>query len=138
MPIDAFIKDGTGRGYIAKVNKQGNLITSQDKNDIASKAVLSATTVYNLREPRAGQQFIITGVILNAARSVSIEALISVFESSVFQGASTKGIIAVDVAKDSTIPLIGLYLAVGEGKWLSCTTDDPTCNVTLLGHYISV
>ena len=139
MPIDAFIKDGAGRGNIAKVNKQGALnVVSAGHFDISSKVTLVATTVYNLREPRSGQQFIITGMILNAARSVTSEALVSIFESSVYQGASVTGIISLDVAKDSTISLIGLNLIITKGKWVSCTTDDPTCNVTLLGHYIYV
>ena len=138
MPIDSHIKSGDGTGNIAKVNAQGALITSSGQFDTSSKVSLVATTVYNLKEPRAGQQFVITGIILNASRSVTSEALISIFESSVYQGASVLAILSIDVAKNTTISLIGLNLAVTEGEWLSCSTDDATCNVTVLGHYITI
>ena len=138
MPIDSHIKSGDGTGNIAKVNAQGALITASIGYDLVSKAALIATTVYNLREPRAGQQFIITGLILNASRSVTSEALISIFESSVYQGVSTVDILSLDVAKNTTISLLDLNILVDAGKWVSCSTDDATCNVTLLGYYITV
>ena len=50
----------------------------------------------------------------------------------------SEGIIGVDVAKSTTIPLSGLNIAVTEGKWLSGSTDDTTCNLTIIVHYITV
>ena len=136
MPVDTHIigNDNT----TAEVTKDGALRVINREFNLVKKQVLDSTAVFSFYPPLSGQQFVIAGIIMNAARSVTNECLITVFEADTVDGASTKDIVAIDLAKSVTTPLLGVNILVNSGKYINATTDDPTCNVTVVGYYVRV
>jgi len=130
--------EGSKDGNIVSVNNNGALKIINGRYDEVVKQSLDSTAVFNFYLPKAKEKFIITGMIVNAARSVTSEALVDIFEADSLAGTSTKAIIGLDIPKNTTIPLLGLHIEVSGGKWINGTTDDPTCNVTVMGFYDSV
>ena len=135
MPLDVAIT-GSTNSVRARITNQGELKVSASEFSIPVKQTMDGTGVFSFFPPKTGEKLIITGIILNASRSVTNEALITIFEAASVTGTSVTDILAVDVAKSTTIPLLGLNLEVNTGVWVNATTDDPTCNVTILAHYV--
>ena len=125
------------KGKTAEVTDTGALCVQTQQFNEVKKQVMDGTGVFSFFGPRSGQQFIISGIIMNAARTVTNECLITIFEANSATASSTKDIVAIDIAKSVTTPLLDINVLVTEGKWVNGTTDDPTCNVTVLGYYVS-
>jgi hypothetical protein len=90
---------------------------------------------FNFFGPIAGQQFIITSIILDGPANATI---------SIYEGASPSTInidrlvYKVDLrsATNLIIPFsFGGFLAVSEGEYLNVLTDATTVNMTIVGYY---
>ena len=134
MPIEVRIVGNNGR--TADVDEQGSLKVLPREFNLIQKRTMDGTGVFSFFPPKAGKQFIISGIIMNAARSVTNEALITIFEATSEAGALETEIVAIDIAKSVTTPLLDINVLVSEGVWVNGTTDDPTCNVTVIGYYV--
>lgn len=137
MPIDTLIKDGRGSESYAKVTRNGEILTRPFYDfNTTYRVVLSTTNMTNILEPVPGNDFIITSIILNAAKSVVDSAVITVSESASSAGTSTRDILTLDVVKKTTVPLNSLSLRVPDGKFINAITDDATVNITVLGYFM--
>ena len=142
MTLDVNISDGSGSGrHKARVTHNGELIVRDAaKFSTAIRTILDGTgTAFNITPPKAGSNYIVTGLLVNADKSVTATAVVEIYESS--SATSTiqdKGVITIDVTKNTTIPLFPLRLIVSEGAFLNAETDDATVNITTLGYFTSV
>jgi len=139
LPIDSFIKDGNGKGSSAQVSNNGEMLVRPFYTfNTSYRVVLSTTNMTNILSPSAGNNFIITSIILNADKNVTSSAVVTLSESQTFAGTSTKDLVTLDITKNTTVPLTALSLKISDGKFINAITDDATVNITLLGYFMPV
>ncbi len=137
MTVKVFLEDGNGRGSSAQVTRNGEVLTRPYYAfNTSYRVVLTTTNMTNVVSPKESENFVCTSVIINATRSVTGEASVTFSESQTSAGTSTKDIITLDVAKDTTIDLANLNLLVPAGKFINVITDDATVNITILGYHM--
>jgi len=140
--IQVKLNDGTGAGHTVKVTHTGELVTVRGNYDQTFQdSMTSINTAYNLIVPKTANQFIITGIVINADKNVSATdgAVVEVYEAAdATTTTATKTILTLNIGKNSTIPLTGILIQTTRGTFLNAKTDDATVNITLLGYYILV
>ena len=140
--IKVKLNDGTGAGHAAKITHTGELVTVRGNYDQTFQDSLALTnTAYNLVVPKTARQFIITGIVINADKNVSVTdgAVVEVYEATdATTTTATKTILTLNIGKNSTIPLTGILIQTTKGTFLNAKTDDATVNITLLGYYLLV
>lgn len=140
MPIDSFIKDGSGHAHKVRVTHSGELVTVRGEYDAATAAVMSATaTAYNLAVPKNEFSFIITGIIINADKNVSATngSNIRIYEATTDTSISdTKLLFTLNLLKNDSEVITSILIKTTEGRYINADTDDATVNITLLGYYL--
>lgn len=138
MPAKVVIMDGTGTGQFAGVTPVGELLVAgfgTMLNKSSFKIMDDANAAFNFFIPIAGQQLIITSIILDGPAGATI---------SIYEAASTSTVtidklvykIDLRVASNLTIPFsFGGFLPVSEGEYLNAFTDTTTVNMTIIGYY---
>ena len=139
MPAKVVIMDGAkGTGQYAGVTSIGELLVAGFgtlSNQAVYKSMTSVNASYNFFGPIAGQQFVITSIILDGPNGATI---------SIYEAASTSTltidrlVYKIDIrnATNLVIPFsFGGFLAVSEGEYLNAFTDTATVNMTIIGYY---
>ncbi len=143
MPTPVQIIDGR-RGTKAKagVSNIGQLITgafAYDDTQFVELAVIN--TAYNFFTPRAGQQFVITGIRAKADRQVSNtdDADVVVYEASSATSTTVDKVLHQEaMIRGESITLIPINVLVTEGKFVNAKTTDDDIHMTIMGYYIPV
>lgn len=142
MTIDVKLQDGRGTGNGVRVTNRGQLITGPAQFSTAYNLELTAAaTAGNIAEPRANNNFIITGMLLYANRNVGVnDAHLTIYESvdGPATDTETKVILETDIAKQTSRDIPALNIEVTEGMWLNAITDDDDILITVLGYYVKV
>lgn len=139
MSAKVVIMDGAkGTGQYAGVTPIGELLVAGFGNLINQSkfnSLTDANTPLNFFGPIAGQQLVITSIILDGPNG----ATISIYEAS---STSTLTIdrlvykIDIRTATNLVIPFsFGGFLSVSEGEYLNAFTDTATVNMTIIGYY---
>jgi len=139
--IKVNIVDGHGTSNTIKVSPQGELLVRQLKFGRPKfQAIDTIDTAFNFFLPRAGEQFVITGILLNTNKDIGANgAIVDIYESSSATSTTIDSqIVRINVLKNDTVPIPGIFFGVTEGKFLNGKTDDATVNVTIGGYYIDV
>ena len=140
--IQVKLNDGSGAGHTAKVTHTGELVTVRGSYDQTFQDSMTSTnTAYNLIVPKTANQFIITGLVINADKNVSATdgAVVEVYEATdATTTTATKTILTLNIGKNSTIPLTGILIQTTKGLFINAKTDDATVNITLLGYYLEI
>ncbi len=138
--IKTQIEDGGGNGRVAKVTSIGQLVTAPFAyDDTVFKELAAIDTAYNFYLPKAGQQFVITGVLFRADKDVSntADATVVIYEATT--GSTTtvaKVLIQFAVVRDDIINATALNLLVTEGLYVNAKTTDDDIHMTILGSYV--
>lgn len=135
------IRDGGyGTATLVKVTSLGQLVVAPLAYDeVSTSDIPLAFTGVTFFKPKAGKQFVITGIYLRATSSVSptTDATLEVFESTSLNGNSViKGLFLTSAVKNDHLEIGGLNILVREGFWVNASTSDPTVRVTMTGYYI--
>jgi hypothetical protein len=119
-------------------SKIGQLITAPFDYDLVKAIKLDVDDqVYNFYKPIVGKAFVITGIILNANKSVTSECLVDVYAGTAADDSdTTDGVLTIEMLKNTALPLLGLNVLVGEGKWINAKTDDDDVFCTIMGYYV--
>jgi len=140
MTAGFHITDGRGAGHKSCVTAAGQIITAPFGYDETVFNTLDATgTAYHYYGPKAGFQFVITGVIAYATKDVndSTSTVISIFEAvSTASISATKTLMSFGLGKNAVLPLLPLNIIVTEGVYLNATTDDDDILLTVMGYYV--
>lgn len=139
MSAKVVIMDGAkGTGQYAGVTPIGELLVAGFGNLINQSkfnSLTDANTPLNFFGPIAGQQLVITSIILDGPNG----ATISIYEAS---STSTLTIdrlvykIDIRTATNLVIPFsFGGFLSVSEGEYLNAFTDTATVNMSIIGYY---
>jgi len=135
------IVDGFGDSTPVKVSPQGELLTRQLKfGEGKFQALDSTNTAFNFFVAKANQRFIITGVLLNTNKDIGVNgAIFDLYEAdSATSTTIDKQLVRLNVLKNDTVAIPGIFVAVTEGKFLNGKTDDTIVNVTIGGYFIDV
>ena len=139
--IKVNIGDGSGGGSSVKVSPQGELLTRQLKfSEPKFQALDTIDTAFNFFPPKAGQQFIITQVLLNTNKDIGANgAIFDLYEANSSSSTTIdKQLVKLNILKNDTVPVPGIFLGVSEGKFLNGKTDDAVVNVTVAGYFIDI
>jgi len=139
--IKVNIGDGSGSGSSVKVSPQGELLIRQLKFDESKfQALDTINTAFNFFKPRAGERFIITAALINTNKDIGVNgAIFDLYEAdSETSTTIDKQVAKVNMLKNNTIPIPGMFMGVSEGKFLNGKTDDAIVNVTITGYYIDI
>ena len=119
-------------------SKIGQVITAPYAYDSVKAITLGVDDqVYNFYKPIVGKSFVVTGIVLNANKSVTSECIIDVYQgSSVADSDTTLNILKVELLKNTSMTLLGLNILVQDGKWVNAKTDDDDVFCTIMGYYI--
>lgn len=138
MPAKTIVVDGKGTGNFAGVTPTGELLVAGFGN-LINKSIFqsmnAANAAFNFFGPIAGQQFVITSIVLDGpnAATVSVYEAASQFTVTIdkllfkinFRGASNQVV---------NFPFGG-FLAVSEGEYVNALTDTTTVNMNIIGYY---
>ena len=138
MSTPTHILDGSGGKYGAKVTSIGQLVVGPIKYDeVVAKTSTVDDTAVNFYEPRAGHQFVITGILLTADSNVVGSAITTVYEaSSLTETTVDKTIMFIDLLKNTNRDVVGLNILVTEGKFINLKADDSDVSAVIMGYYI--
>ena len=139
--IKVHLKD-PATGTEATVTKRGQLVTgplSYSSAYFASASVNDTAAV--LVVPRAGERFVMTGILLDADNGVStnVGAEVIIYEAiSATSTTATRTVLSFSMVKNSNRIITDLNLICTEGAWINVKTDDNTVNATMMGYYVKV
>jgi len=139
--IKFILSDGKGSTNVAKVTPQGEILVRQLKfGEGKFQALDTIDTAFNFFLARAGQRFVITGILINSNKDVGANgAIVDIYEAGSTTSTTIDNQLArVNITKNQTVPIPGIFLAVSEGKFVNGKTDDATVNITIGGYFIDV
>lgn len=127
-------------GAEAQISPSGELATAPRHYDETEFNELAEdNTGYNFYQPKAGQQFVITGFIAVGDQQITGNSNANVV---IYEAADT-GTITVDkilvqfvIKQDQDIAPTGLHVLVRPGKFINAKTDDDDVHMTLMGYFI--
>jgi len=125
----------------ATVTKYGQLVVAPTDYSTPKAVKLDViNTAFNFVEPVAGSEIVITDMILTANKRVGAnDATIVVYEADEIDSVtSTNDILNLEMLKKTTVPLTGMNMLVGEGKFINATTDDNDVYITIMFYRVPV
>ena len=138
--IGAQITDGRGSSSRAKVSSIGELVTAdfaywETKNNLMDVV----DTAYHFFPPKAGKQFIITGIILRANKLVSAvsDATVDIYEAtSTTSTTISKSLFQTQIVESQIMEVMPIRIKVTEGFYINGKTDDDDISVNMFGFYV--
>lgn len=138
MSLRVNLEDGWGTGSTVWVSEAGVMATGPlDYSQAYNATADVANTAYNLIEPKAGQIFVVTAILLYANKNVGAgDATVDLYEADAVDTTTIfKSVLSTEMPQKTTRDLTGLNLKVSEGKWLNVKTDDDDIFCTVFGYY---
>lgn len=132
---------GRGSANEAIVTPDGRLVVGQLSYDDTQFNSLTGTGAFNFYKPRTGFRFVIKGLNIRAAQSVSnsFDATVVIYEASELTGTVIdKTLWQEGMVRAAHTGLSGLNILVNEGKWVNAKTTDPTVNMLIMGYYVRI
>jgi hypothetical protein len=138
--IDVNIIDGGGNGVKVRVTSIGQLVTAPASYDeTAFRELAVDDTAYNFYGARAGQQFVVTGVLFRADKQVSstVDAIVVIYEATTDSTITvSKVLIQFAVVQGDIISATPLNILVTEGRYVNAKTTDDDIHMTIMGYYV--
>lgn len=141
MVLNVHLKDGKGGSQAACCTSRGELVIN--RFDYSTAYTASATVIntgYNIIEPKTGQRFVVTSMVIATDRNVGATngALINIYEAnSDSSTTSIKDLIPtnLELVKQQRI-VLDLNMIITEGVWVNLKTDDNNVSATIYGYYV--
>ena len=136
--IKSQITDGYGKGTKATVTSIGQLVVAPYAyNEVKYLLLDTAAAGYTFFAPKAGQQFVLTGILLTADSNVVGSCIVDIYES-VLAASATIGtsLFHFEILKNGRRDLSGLNILISEGAHVNAKTDDDDVFATLFYYYV--
>lgn len=133
--------DGSGTSRPARVNSLGQVVVGPLASSTPFFNELDTDDVpVGFIQARAGEQFIVTSIIVNSSRDTSVNgALVEIYESDEFGSANvTKSLLKVDVPRLTAIPFNPSNFEVSPGAFVNAVSDSTSVFITISGYYVSL
>lgn len=133
------IRSSNGDGFGAVVTKNGQLVTAPVAYDQVKTISLNVDDAgFTFYAPRAGQQFVITAILLTADKNVTTDCIVEIFESAAEDSnVVSESILLIEMLKNTGRDITGLNFLVSEGVYVNGKTDDNNVSATIMGYYIT-
>ena len=140
MAIHTNIEDGQGTDSLVHVTPNGELIIREIEYSQSVFQTLDVdNTAYNFYTPIVGQNFIITGIIADAAASVGSGATVTIYEAdSPTSTGVDKNLFTFFLAASTPKTVVPIMVKTSEGVFLNAKTNDDDVFMTILGYYVNV
>lgn len=128
-------------GQSARVTEFGQLVTSPVSYSTPVNNKLDVIdTAFSFISPSAGQQIVITGLVVNSNRNVGVnDATIDIYGAdSPTSTTILTSILQFQGVKQTTSNLIGLNLLISQGEWVNAKTDDNDIFITIMYYRVPV
>lgn len=129
-----------GGGHEAKVSSAGEFLSRAFDYSEPTIQQLTDTTITNFIKPRAGEQFILTGMYASADRSVAAAGeLLEIYEAPTDDsGTQDKLLFSVDLARQGNANPTVPPGRINIGKFINAdrTNSTGTITVTIWGYFI--
>ena len=140
MTVEVFLKGASGPSTAASVSRNGEvLIRRYTYDEAVYKEIGTDNTAVNFYGPKAGFQFVITGVVLKADAQVSTttDAAVVIYEASTATTTTAdKVLFQTAMLKSDQVAVTGMQLLVNKGKYVNGKTSDDDIHATILGYYV--
>lgn len=133
------IGDGDGKGSFAGVSANGEVLTRAfDYSKATFQNCNVDNTAFNLKEPEAGKQFVVTGAIIAGNRDIGVNGSILVLYEATSTTDTTPAttIIEVEVPKNTIFPFLVPNVITDEGSFINAKCDDNSVRVALYGFFV--
>lgn len=128
-----------GKTSGARVSEIGELITRDYAYSEPYINAFTDTTVYNYIRPREAQQFIITGLFVNADRSIAAAGeLFQMWEASTATSTTQdKLLFSIDIARQGSVGPSLPPIKITQGKYVNADTTQAAGTITasLFGYW---
>ena len=128
-------------GRSVRVTDFGQLVVASVGYSIPINSKLDViNTAFNLVGPSAGQQIVVTDIILTANKNVGAsDATVDIYTATAIDATTvTTSILQLEMQKNTSLSLNGLNLITSDGVWLNAKTDDNDVFVTLMYYRVPV
>lgn len=132
------IIDGGETSNQVKVTKQNQLVVgSLEFSTPVQQDLNIIDTAFNFFEPQTGNILIITDIVINATKSISVNgSIVEIYETNSAESTtSTTDTFKFDIARQQVITMTGLNLMGTEGQFLNAKCDSVTVLVTIAGYF---
>ena len=130
-----------GNGVSAMVTDNGQLVVAPLSYDSTIfNELAEPNTAYSFYVPKAGKQFVITGIIAVADKQVSSSASadIVVYEAATDIDTTVDKVLFQDaMVQDQHRVVLPLNILVTKGKYVNAKTTDDDIHMTITGYYIN-
>lgn len=141
MSLPIRLVDGK-TGVSASVSKLGQFTTAPFAYDETVFNELATDNVaFNFYTPKAGKQFVVTGISAVADKQVSstVSADVVVYEATSSSTTTVDKILfQTAMVQDQINILIPLNILVTAGKYINAKTTDDDIHMTIMGYYIPI
>jgi len=139
MSLPIQIQSSNGQGFGAVVTKNGQLVTAPLAYDEVKTVSLNVDDAgFTFYVPRAGEQFVITVILLTADKNVTTDCIVEIFEATAENSNTVdKSILLIEMLKNTGRDITGLNFLVSEGVYVNGKTDDNNVSATIMGYYIT-
>lgn len=131
---------GSGNSVVVKVTPSGELVVAQLRYDETEFNELDlVNTAYNFYLPKAGKQFVVTGIVAYGDKQVntSSNATVVIYEATNTDVITvSKVLMQFEIGQNQGLPLTGLHILVKPGFYVNAKTDDDDVHITIMGYYI--
>lgn len=139
--IKVNVIDGSGSGRAARVNSLGQVVVGPLASSEPFFNILETDDVpVGIIQAKAGEQFIVTSLLVNTSRDVSVNgALVEIYESDEFGSANvTKNLLSLDLARLIAIPFNPVNFEVTSGAFVNAVSSSTNVSVTISGYYVKL
>lgn len=139
--IKVSLIDGSGTGRPARVNSLGQVVVGPLESSEPFFNILETDDVpVGFIQAKAGEQFIVTSLLVNTSRDVSVNgALVELYESDEFGSANvTKSLLSLDLARLVAIPFNPVNFKVTPGAFVNAVSSSTNVFVTISGYYVTI
>lgn len=139
MPLKTEIVGGR-KSVVAKVTPSGELVVAPLRYDETEfNELAEIDTAYNFYATKAGQQFVITGIVAYGDKQVNANsnATVVVYEATNTDVITVSRVLMqFEIGQNQGLPLTGLHILVNPGVYVNAKTDDDDVHMTIMGYYI--
>jgi len=126
-------------GNLAEVTKAGTIISSVRFSSAEKITLVADDVAITIVKPRAGENMIITGFIVNTAKNIQGDVTVQIYESAGEDSSVvSKAIMSFDMIKNQNIVTAPILIQTTEGTFINAIADDSDVNVTLLCYFEKV
>ena len=143
MTAKVHISDGrSGTGNRACVTNIGQVVTGAFSYDLTQFMELAEDdTAYNFYGPKAGEQFVITGIVAKADKQVSatVDAVVIVYEADESTDTTaTRVLLEMAMVEGDLAIITPMNVLVNSGKFINGKTTDDDIHMTIMGYYVPI